>query len=306
VSTVPVRVALEHRTTYDFAAPVRLGPHVVRLRPAPHARAGVADYRLDVVADGAAQAPYWHQDPFGNWQARVSFADEVTRLDLAVHVVADLEPVNPFAFVLEPYAASYPFSYDPQTWSDLGPYLRPVEGAADVHRLRGDLPASGTPTVTLLGDLNAAVHRATSYTTRLEAGFQDPDTTLRLGSGSCRDSAWLLVALLRQHGLAARFVSGYLVQLVDPAAGPGPGAVLADDLELHAWAEAYLPGAGWIGLDPTGSLFTAEGHLPLSATPHPDSAAPVTGTTGPTGPDGVTFTYDHRVTRLTAADGTDL
>jgi len=292
---VSTRVALEHTTGYAFATPVRLGPHLVRLRPAPQARARVESHGLVVTTDTGEHEPHWHQDPFGGWQARVTFADPVTRLDLAVRVVADLVPVNPFDFVLEPDAASYPFTYDHETWTDLAPYLRPVEGAADVRRLRGGLPAGGVATVALLGDLNAAVHRAVAYTTRLEAGFQRPDETLALGSGSCRDSAWLLVALLRQHGLAARFVSGYLVQLADPAV---PDAVAADDLELHAWAEAWLPGAGWIGLDPTGGLFTAEGHLPLSAAPHPDGAAPVTGTTSDAGPGGARLTYAHGVRRL--------
>lgn len=302
-----IKVSLRHRTTYRFDRPVALGPHVVRLRPAPHCRTPIDAYALNVSP--AEHFVNWQQDPFGNWQARLVFPEKVSELDVDVTLVADLMVVNPFDFFVEEYAETYPFAYEPQLAADLAPYLRPVdEGDGDgpgpvVRAWRDALPepdADGVPLVQFLADLNAAVHRDVAYTVRLEPGVQTPDETLTRAIGSCRDSAWLLVSLLRQHGLAARFVSGYLVQLApDPLVAAqaldGPAGATEDFTDLHAWAEVYVPGAGWVGLDPTSSLFAGEGHIPLSATPHPSSAAPITGALEPA---EVEFSFLNEVTRV--------
>ncbi len=292
-----MKVALEHRTTYTFAEPVTVHPHVVRLRPAPHSRTPVEAYSLEVKPPG--HFLNWQQDPFGNWMARLVFPEKVAELDITVGLVADMVVVNPFDFFIEEYAERFPFAYPPELAADLAPYLRPVdeepgeggEGTGPGPLVRawvGALPPpppDGEPTVPWLSGLNAAVHRDVAYSVRLETGVQTPDETLRRGIGSCRDSAWLLVSVLRQLGLAARFVSGYLVQLAaDPDAMlglDGPTGPPADFTDLHAWAELYLPGAGWVGLDPTSALFAGEGHIPLAATPHPTSAAPIEGATDP-------------------------
>ncbi|MCW2839879.1 MAG: transglutaminase, partial [Aeromicrobium sp.] len=281
-----IKVALEHRTTYRFDRPVELGPHVVRLRPAPHSRTPIEAYSLTVSP--ANHFVNWQQDPFGNWLARLVFPEKVAELDITVGLVADLVVVNPFDFFIEEYAETYPFTYEPSLAADLAPYLRPVgESETDVPgplvtAFREQLPEppeSGTAMVPFLVQLNAAVYRAVGYSVRMEAGVQSPDETLERGIGSCRDSSWLLVSLLRQYGLAARFVSGYLVQLAsDTTAIDGPSGPGQDFTDLHAWAEVFVPGAGWIGLDPTSSLFAGEGHIPLSATPHPAAAAPISGT----------------------------
>ena len=196
--------------------------------------------------------------------------------------------INPFDFFVEEYAERFPFAYEPSLAADLAPYLRPVDDSEQASAWKDalpPLPEGGTVTVDFLADLNAAVNRDVAYSVRMEAGVQTPDETLRVGIGSCRDSAWLLVSLLRQYGLAARFVSGYLVQLApdpDSMIGlDGPTGAAADFTDLHAWAEVFIPGAGWVGLDPTSSLFAGEGHIPLSATPHPSSAAPIEGVTEP-------------------------
>lgn len=306
-----IKVSLRHRTTYRFDRPVTLGPHTIRLRPAPHCRTPIDAYALDVSP--ADHFVNWQQDPFGNWQARVVFPEKVTELDVDVTLVADLMVINPFDFFIEEYAETFPFTYEPQLAADLAPYLRPVAEPGDdtgdagpgplVSAWRERLPAlpeGGVPTVQFLADLNAAVHRDVEYTVRLEAGVQTPDETLGRGIGSCRDSAWLLVSLLRQHGLAARFVSGYLVQLspdplVAAQALDGPAGATEDFTDLHAWAEVFVPGAGWIGLDPTSSLFAGEGHIPLSATPHPSSAAPIAGALEPA---EVEFSFSNEVTRV--------
>ena len=294
------KVSLEHRTTYHFAEPVNVAPHVVRLRPAPHTRTPIEAYSLDVKPAG--HFLNWQQDPFGNWMARLVFPEKVKTLDITVGLVADLMVINPFDFFVDEYAESMPFVYENSLHADLFPYLRTVEdaGAADVFRQSLPQPQDGpdgsTRTIDFLASLNAAVHREIAYSVRMEAGVQSPDETLARKIGSCRDSAWLLVALLRQYGLAARFVSGYLVQLAsDQKALDGPSGPEKDFTDLHAWAEVYLPGAGWVGMDPTSSLFAGEGHIPLCATPHPSSAAPIEGATDPV---EVTFSFHNEVTRI--------
>ncbi|KQW47831.1 transglutaminase [Nocardioides sp. Root1257] len=295
-----VKVALEHRTTYTFAEPVNVAPHVVRLRPAPHARTPIEAYSLTVSPKN--HFLNWQQDPFGNWLARLVFPEKVTELDITVGLVADLMVINPLDFFVEEYAEQFPFAYEPSLAADLAPYLRPVddsEAAATWREALPPLPEDGVPIVQFLAGLNAAVHRDVAYSVRMETGVQTPDETLRIGIGSCRDSAWLLVSLLRQHGLAARFVSGYLVQLAadpDSMVGlDGPTGTAQDFTDLHAWAEVFVPGAGWIGLDPTSALFAGEGHIPLSATPHPSAAAPIEGATDPV---EVSFSFHNEVRRV--------
>ena len=295
-----VKVALEHRTTYTFAHPVKVAPHVVRLRPAPHSRTPIEAYSLTVSPKN--HFLNWQQDPFGNWLARIVFPEKVTELDITVGLVADLMVINPLDFFVEEYAERFPFTYEPSLAADLAPYLRPVDESTAAGAWREalpELPAGGVPIVTFLAGLNSAVNRDVAYSVRMETGVQDPDETLRLGIGSCRDSAWLLVSLLRQYGLAARFVSGYLVQLAadpDSMVGlDGPTGTAQDFTDLHAWAEVFVPGAGWVGLDPTSALFAGEGHIPLSATPHPSAAAPIEGATDPV---EVTFSFHNEVRRV--------
>ncbi|HEY4992170.1 MAG TPA: transglutaminase family protein [Nakamurella sp.] len=282
-----IKVALEHRTTYRFDRLVTIHPHVVRLRPAPHSRTAIESYSLTV--EPAEHFVNWQQDPFGNFMARLVFPDRASELSITVGLVADLTVVNPFDFFIEEYAEHYGFVYPADLASDLEPYLRPVDerepGGGPGQLVRGWLQGFSiepeTAIVDFLVQLNAAVQRDVGYSVRMEPGVQSPDHTLSSAIGSCRDSAWLLVSLLRELGLAARFVSGYLVQLTsDIASLDGPSGPTADFTDLHAWAEVYIPGAGWIGMDPTSGLFAGEGHIPLSATPHPSTAAAITGSTG--------------------------
>ncbi len=292
-----IKVALEHVTSYEFAHPVTVHPHLVRLRPAPHSRTPIDAYSLEVSPKN--HFINWQQDPFGNWVARLVFPEKVTRLEISVGLVADMMVINPFDFFVEEYAETFPFDYEASLAADLGPYLRAVDDSVRANAWREalpPLPAGGTPIVTFLAQLNAAVYRDVAYDVRMEPGVQTPDHTLERAIGSCRDSAWLLVSLLRQYGLAARFVSGYLVQLAaDQESLDGPSGPERDFTDLHAWAEVYIPGAGWVGLDPTSALFAGEGHIPLSATPHPSNAAPIEGATEPA---EVRFTYRNEVRRV--------
>ena len=291
------KVSLTHYTGYTFARPVNVTPHVVRLRPAPHSRTPVEAYSLDVSP--ANHFINWQQDPFGNWVARLVFPEKIDHLSITVSLVADLMVINPFDFFIEEYAESFPFEYEPSLKADLAPYLRPVDDSEQAGIWKEALPALpeyGVPTVQFLAGLNSAVHRDVAYDVRMEEGVQTPDDTLARAIGSCRDSAWLLVSLLRKYGLAARFVSGYLVQLAaDQQALDGPSGTEVDFTDLHAWTEVYIPGAGWVGMDPTSALFAGEGHIPLSATPHPSSAAPIEGRTEPV---EVTFDFRNEVVRI--------
>ena len=281
-----IKVALEHRTTYRFDRPVALGPHIVRLRPAPHARTPVTAYSLRVSP--AEHFLNWQQDPYGNYLARLVFPERTTELDVTVDLIADLTVVNPFDFFLEEYAERFPFGYDEALRADLAPYLGHGP-EPDVAAVKGWLtdhhPGSddGLRTVDFLVGLNQRLAADVAYTVRMEPGVQSPAETLDLALGSCRDSAWLLVAILRELGLAARFVSGYLIQLVPDAGldGAGPPGLTQDFTDLHAWAEVFLPGAGWVGLDATSGLMAGEGHIPLSATPQPAQSAPIAGLVDP-------------------------
>lgn len=276
-----IKVSLEHRTAYSFDRLVEVHPHEVRLRPAPHSRTPIEAYSLEVSPAG--HFVNWQQDAFGNFVARLVFPEPTRELSITVGLIADLEVVNPFDFFVEDYAEYFPFAYPAALAADLEPYLRPVGDAGELVRewVRVHRPRGRMRSIDGLVELNYALRNAVDYTVRMEPGVQTPEHTLRSGLGSCRDSAWLLVAILRELGLAARFVSGYLVQLTsDTPALDGPSGPGADFTDLHAWTEVYLPGAGWVGMDPTSGLFAGEGHIPLAATPHPGAAAPITGATG--------------------------
>jgi len=289
-----IRVAIRHKTHYRYDRPVHMAPHVLRLRPAPHSRTPILGYALRILPE--KHFINWQQDPFGNFLARLVFPDKTTHFDIEVEVIADMTVINPFDFFLEEYAEKYPFAYDRQLAKELTPYFEKVEaGPRLLDWLRG-VDRSERPTQNFLVELNQRVWKDLKYNIRMEPGVQTCEETLERACGSCRDSAWLLVQILRHLGLAARFVSGYLVQLTaDVKSLDGPSGPEADFTDLHAWAEVYVPGAGWIGLDPTSGLFAGENHIPLACTPDPVSAAPVTGATDKC---EVSFSFENTVTRI--------
>ena len=271
-----IHVALNHVTHYRYDRPVQLGPQVVRLRPAPHSRTRILSYSMRVLPGD--HFVNWQQDPQSNYLARLVFPEKTTEFRIEVDVVAEMSVLNPFDFFLEPQAEKVPFDYDATQSHELAPFLVKLPATPLFERYLTRVPKEPTPTIDFLVALNQQVQRDVGYLIRLEPGVQTPEQTLELASGSCRDSAWLLVQLLRHLGLAARFVSGYLIQLTpDVKALDGPSGPTTDFTDLHAWCEVYLPGAGWIGLDPTSGLLAGEGHIPLACSPEPSSAAPVTG-----------------------------
>jgi uncharacterized protein (DUF2126 family)/transglutaminase-like putative cysteine protease len=271
-----LHAAILHTTRYIYDRPVSLSPHVIRLRPAPHGRTPILGFSLKVSPK--EHFLNWQQDPHGNWQARVVFPEKVSCLEVTVDLVADMAAFNPFDFFVEPEAEQFPFLYATELAQSLEPYRKAEPATPRMRALLDSLPRESMNTVDFVTGLNARVRDAVSYVIRMEPGVQSPEETLELQSGSCRDSAWLLVQLFRHLGLAARFVSGYLIQLrPDVKSLTGPSGPEADFTDLHAWTEVYLPGAGWIGLDPTSGMLAAEGHIPVSATPEPRSAAPISG-----------------------------
>ena len=279
-----IHVALRHRTHYTYDKPVAHAPHVVRLRPAPHCRTPILSYSQRVTGEHFIN---WQQDPFANWNARIVFPEKMSEFCVEVELVAEMAVYNAFDFFLEENAEHYPFTYEAVLKKDLAPFLEPGPLTPNftlyLEAVRNEFAAkTKLRTIDFLIGLNQRIQGDIAYLIRMEPGVQTPEETLTKRSGSCRDSAWLMCQLLRHCGLAARFVSGYLIQLTaDVKALDGPSGTEVDFTDLHAWCEVYLPGAGWIGLDPTSGLLASEGHIPLSCTPEPASAAPITGATDP-------------------------
>jgi uncharacterized protein (DUF2126 family)/transglutaminase-like putative cysteine protease len=288
-------VAIRHFTQYIYDKPINVFPQTIRLRPAPHCRTPILGYSLNVFPKN--HFINWQQDPFGNYLARIVFHDKIESFTVDVEVIADMININPFDFFLESYATEFPFSYDEALSKELAPYLETTEnGVLLLDWVQRNTSPEKELTNDFLVRINQQVSKDIDYTIRMEAGVQDCETTLTKALGSCRDSAWLLVQIMRHLGLAARFVSGYLVQLTaDEKPIEGPSGPSQDFTDLHAWTEVYLPGAGWVGLDPTSGLFAGEGHIPLAATPVPSSAAAISGFTDPC---KVTFNFENTVHRI--------
>ena len=293
-----IHAALHHVTHYRYDRPVQLGPQVIRLRPAPHCRSHIVSYSLRVEPSHFIN---WQQDPFANYQARLVFPDKTTEFKVTVDLVVEMAVYNPFDFFLEPEAEHFPFVYSQAQEQELAPYLATAKMGKRLKNYFASLDLKAIQrkkmrTIDFLVQLNQKLHQDIRYVIRMEPGVQTPEETLTLRSGSCRDSGWLLVQLLRHCGLAARFVSGYLIQLApDVKSLDGPSGTEVDFTDLHAWCEVYLPGAGWIGLDPTSGLLAGEGHIPLACTPQPSSAAPIEGLVDEA---EVTFGHDMRVSRV--------
>ena len=271
-----IHVALNHKTSYRYDRRVSLSPHTVRLRPAPHCRTPILSYSMTVTPK--KHFINWQQDPFSNYMGRLVFPERTTEFHVEVDLVADMIIINPFDFFLEPDAENFPIDYEPSLKAELGPYLAKEPPGKALTAYLAQIDCRPKETNDFLVDLNQKLSRDIRYLIRMEPNVQSCEQTLTLGSGSCRDSAWLLANILRHLGLAARFVSGYLIQLApDIKSLDGPSGPEADFTDLHAWTEVYLPGAGWVGMDPTSGLFAGEGHIPLACSPQPQSAAPITG-----------------------------
>lgn len=292
-----IKAAIYHLTHYKYDRPVILQPQIIRLQPAPHSKTKVLSHSLRVSP--AKHFVNLQQDPYGNYQSRHVFPEPVTELKIEVDLVADMTVYNPFDFFVEESAETWPFSYPPELIDDLSIYMKPEPAGPLLKEFLAGVDRTPLNTVTFITALNARVQQHIGYIVRLETGVYSPEETLEKQQGSCRDSSWLLVQALRHLGFAARFVSGYLIQLTpDLKALDGPSGTDHDFTDLHAWCEVYLPGAGWVGLDPTSGLLAGESHIPLAATPHFRNAAPITGAFSATGPVKTEFAFDMKVTRV--------
>ncbi len=289
-----IQVAIHHATRYRYDRAIQLGAQTVRLRPAPHCRTKILAYELTV--EPAAHFLNWQQDPQSNWLARIMLPEKTDHFSVTVDLTVELDVINPFDFFLEPAAENFPFTYAPELKAELEPYLRTRDCGPAFDAFVAALPRDSKQTTAFLFELNAKLAGTIGYLIRMEPGIQTPEETLTKKSGSCRDSSWLLVQILRHLGLAARFASGYLIQLkADVKSLDGPSGASQDFTDLHAWCEVYLPGAGWVGLDPTSGLFAGEGHIPLACAANPTQAAPISGAVEKS---EVTFDFDMSIERV--------
>jgi transglutaminase-like putative cysteine protease len=241
---------------------------------------------------------HWQQDPFANHVARLVFNEPASQLAVNVELTALLMPFNPFDFFLEPSATVFPFKYPDTLVRGLAPFLETDEHDDELLAWVEKGRTGPRETIGFLVEENRRTHQAIEYVERFEAGVQTCHETLHEKRGSCRDSSWLLIQTLRHLGLAARFVSGYLIQVDDlsaPAQSQGEKSSSGGFTGLHAWVEVFIPGAGWIGLDPTSGLLASEGHIPLACAPDAGNTAPVTGATAPC---EVTMEYRNEITDI--------
>ncbi|HEX7859996.1 MAG TPA: transglutaminase family protein [Verrucomicrobiae bacterium] len=289
-----IHVALSHRSHYTYDRAVGHSAHVIRLRPAPHCRTPILSHSLKIQP--SEHFINWQQDPFGNYLGRVVFPKKSNELLVAVDLIAEMSVLNPFDFFLEPGFELWPFTYEPSLKKQLAPFLELEKHGPLFHQFVSAIQRDPTSTIDFVVALNQRLAKEVTYLIRLEPGVQTPEETCTLKSGSCRDTAWMLVQVFRSIGLAARFASGYLIQLApDVKSLDGPSGTATDFTDLHAWCEVYLPGAGWIGLDPTSGLLAGEGHIPLACTPFPSDAAPITGSTDDCQSD---FQHEMRLQRI--------
>ena len=267
------RIEIRHSTHYLFGGEVRLGPHTLLLRPREGHDLHIPSSSLNIVPKALLT---WRRDFYDNVLAVAAFVDEATaELIIESRIEAELYDTMPLDFIMEDHALRFPFDYRPEEYTALAPYLTPVY--SDDARLADWLSPyrqapKHTETFAILDQMNRRINADLSYEVREEEGVLPPTETLRLGRGSCRDMAALFLEACRRLGIAARFVSGYAH---GPATEAGGGAT-------HAWAEVYLPGAGWKGFDPTIASVVGPDHVPVAVHRHPEAVPPVAGTfTGP-------------------------
>ncbi|MBF0622005.1 MAG: transglutaminase family protein [Magnetococcales bacterium] len=285
-----MRVRITHTTHYHYDRSVQLSPHWIRLCPANDVINGTDRYALTIQPD--SHQLFWLLDAGGNRVARALFPESINALLLEVTMEKEINPSNPFNFLVDPAAQHFPWSYSPNQQVLLSPYRTVSPDTPLLNNWPNNLPRpdDGNDTITFITDLNQALADAITYHERIRPGVRNPSDTLTRSAGSCRDSAWLLVNLLRRAKLAARFVSGYLLHLEKQRPDK-------DKVDLHAWVEVYLPGPGWIGLDATSGLLTAQNHIPLARGAVPMTTSPVEGSTEPCHSE---LSHESRLERITA------
>lgn len=259
-----MRIAIRYRSAYDYAAAVSFSRHVFRLFPRLDPTVRLEEFRF--VTNAGADIQH-RLDVWGNQAAVCFYPEKATTLQAELDLVMEVGERNAFHFLLERHAIDFPFHYEAGDRAALAPFLPP--GAPAIALPFWQPPREPASTVSTLVDLNSALHDHLGYERREEGDPRSPAETLQVGTGSCRDFAALLVEVFHGLGIAARLVSGYLLEF-------GEGEHRAEGA-MHAWAEAYLPGAGWLGFDPTNGTLCDHHHLPTAAGPTPADIAPITG-----------------------------
>ena len=281
-------IQIIHRTRYTYTAPVTLGPHRLFIRPREGHDIRVVGSKLEISPNAL---PTWQRDVHGNSLATVTFAEPATSLSIISELSVEHYDEQPLDFVIEDRAAHFPFIFTPAERIDLLPYITPCypedQAQVDVWTQRFWKPGSVAKTYELLSEINGTIAREFTYRRLEEPGVQRPSQTLATG-GSCRDFATLMIEACRFLGLPARFVSGYsLTEDIPAALG-----------STHAWAEVYLPGAGWKGFDSTGGVITGSKHIAVAVGRDPESLLPITGSFTCDQPVSSTMEVTVEVTRL--------
>ncbi len=261
------RLNISHVTEYQFSAPVTLLPHRLLLRPRENHNVRIESSLLHIHPAHTLQ---WKRDVLDNSVAVVSFSQATDTLHIASEVVIQHYEDNPFDFLVDDYAVIHPFAYIEAEQAELAPFLfavYPDERNAVIQWMDELALRQSMQTFTLLDRMNRAIASRFNYQMREAPGVQSPATTLALASGSCRDFTALFIEACRHIGLASRFVSGYLYA---PALETG-------NASTHAWAEVYLPGAGWKGFDPTSGEVAGNRHIATAVARHPEAVPPVAG-----------------------------
>lgn len=264
------RYQIHHHTIYRYDTSVTFSPHYLRLKPQESDVCDTLSYTLDVSPPCSV---YWSEDIIGNHVAKCIFSTPSDILDIRTVLEVSLGEKNPFAFIVDEYAENYPFAYRPYEQNGLQYYLQVQEQGELFTQWVARFSPLSMYVVSMLREVANAIAMEIRYEKRHEPGYLPAEQTLAEKQGSCRDTAWLLMQTLRALGLASRFVSGYLLQPEDD--------VPDVDIEYHAWVECYIPGAGWVGIDATSGLFTAEHHIALASDAFPENTAAVIGTTSP-------------------------
>jgi transglutaminase-like putative cysteine protease len=265
------RYKIIHKTQYNFNAPVHLQTHTLRLRPREGHELRIESSILNIFPSPVLR---WYRDVEGNSVARAEFSGLTSLLTVQSEIIIQQYDQAPHDFLVAEYAIDYPFHYCYEDKVLLSPYMRSLDtkAASILTNWMDDIwqQKEKVQTFTLLLRLNQRIYKSITYRRRDEEGVQSAEQTLSYGSGSCRDSAYLFIIAARELGFAARFVSGYFYSdgFTDPLGQSG---------STHAWAEVFIPGAGWKGFDPTIGLIAGSEHIAVAVARLPESVPPISG-----------------------------